>query len=165
MTPSTWILVCDASRARLFHGKRGKQRAAGLEQLQELEHADSRARGRDLTADAPGRKPVGPVPARSGNHGGAHGRPGAAPDTDPKEVEAQKFARELSALLEKGLHDHAYERLILVAPPQFLGTMRDTVSTQVSKHIATTLDKDFTTLALHDVTQRLEEAFPDLAAR
>ena len=162
MTPSTWILVCDASRALLFHNK---DRGKGLEQVQALDHPDSRAHVRDLMADAQGRKPVGPVPARSGNgSSGAHGRPGAAPDTDPKEVEAQKFARELAALLEKGLNAHAYERLFLVAPPHFLGTMRDTMSTQVSKHLEATVDKDLTHMTVPEITRRLEESFPEARA-
>ena len=162
MTPSTWILVCDASRALLFHNK---DRGKGLEHLQALEHPDSRAHVRDLMADAQGRKPVGPVPARAGNGpSGAYGRPGAAPDTDPKEVEAQKFARELADMLEKGLNAHAYERLILVAPPQFLGTMKDTVSHQVSKHLEATVHKDLTNMTLPEITRRLEESFPDARA-
>jgi protein required for attachment to host cells len=155
---NTWILVCDASRARLF---REKPQGKGLEQVTELEHGESRLHVRDLMSDANGRKPVGPVPARSATgQGGAYGRPGAAPDTDPKEVEAQKFARELADMLEKGLNDHAYEHLVVVAPPHFLGTIRGTVSAQVKKHLETTIDKDLTNLDLPELTRRLESSLP-----
>lgn len=153
MTRNTWILVCDASRARLF---REAPKHKGLELIQELDHAESRAHVRDLMADANGRKPVGPVPARSTNgQGGAYGRPGAEPDTDAKEVEAQKFARELSSVLERGLFDHAYDRLVLVAPPHFLGTLRQTVSTQVQKRLEITIDKDLTQIPPKDLESRL----------
>ena len=152
-TRNTWILVCDASRARLF---REVSKKKGLELLQEMDHAESRAHVRDLTSDANGRKPVGPVPARSGNGHGAYGRPGAEPDTDPKEVEAQKFARELAAVLERGLLDHAYERLVVVAPPHFLGTLRRTVTHQVEKKLEVTIDKDLTGIPLRDLTERLD---------
>jgi protein required for attachment to host cells len=149
----TWVLVCDASRARLFQAA---SRGEKLTLLDEMEHAESRAHGRDLTTDAPGRKPVGPTPARGGGSNGAYGRPGAEPDTDPKEVEAQKFARELAERLAKGLNDHAYERLIMTAPPHFLGLMRASVSTQVEKHVGATLDKDFTHLDAAEIARRLE---------
>lgn len=86
---------------------------------------------------------MGPVPARSGNGHGAYGRPGAEPDTDPKEVEHEN-SRELSAVLERGLLDHAYEHLVVVAPPQLLGTLRRTVTHQVEKKLEVTIDKDLT---------------------
>src|SRR5437773_2128773 len=122
MTQRTWILTCNASRARLLLEK---QHGRDYSLVGSYEHADSRAHVRDLMADAQGRKPVGPVPAaKAASPGGGYGRPGAEPDTDPKEVEAQKFAHELAAMLEKGRSDHVYERLIVVAPPHFLGLMR-----------------------------------------
>lgn len=153
--PTTWILVSDASRARLL---RAGPQQDGLVQLDAFEHPDSRAHVRDLVSDAQGRKPVGPVPASPahGPTGVAHGRPGAEPDTDPKEVEAQKFARELAEVLEKGLVDRAYDRLFLIAAPHFLGLLRRAVSTQVEKQIAVTLDKDLTRADLGELAERLE---------
>lgn len=160
---TTWILVCDASRARLL---RADDQRKGLVQLEALEHPESRARARDLMADAQGRKPVGPVPASAGHgghggglggQGGAYGRPGAEPDTDPKEVEAQKFARELADVIEKGFDDHAYDRLFLIAPPHFLGLLRGAVSTRVQRQIQLTIDKDLTHEDLDQLGQRLEE--------
>ncbi len=58
-------------------------------------------------------------------------------------------------MLEKGLLEHQYEQLMLVAPPHFLGTLKGTVSTQVSKHIEATLDKDYTSLPLADLEERI----------
>lgn len=154
MTHNTWILLCNSSKARLLQEKpKGK----GLLQMEAFDHVESRAHVRDLMADANGRKPVGPPPANMvQGQGGAYGRPGAEPDTDPKEVEAQKFARQLAERLEKGLNEHAYDSLIIVATPHFLGTLRNTLSTQVEKHVKTTVDKDFTSLELHELEERLE---------
>src|SRR4051812_46621165 len=156
MTRSTWVLVCDASRARLLQEQ---PRGSALSLVGTFEHAESRARGRDLMADAPGRKPVGPVPAaRVPGQGSAHGRPGAAPDTDPKDVEAEKFAHELAEVLERGRSDHAYEELVIAAPPHFLGTLRSVMSSQVAKHIEATLDKDLTGLELPELVKRLHSS-------
>ena len=100
-------------------------------------------------ADANGRKPAGlPMGMRSGSSA----RPGAAPDTDPKWVEAQKFARELAARLKGGLQEHAYDSLVVVAPPQFLGLLRHAISEQVKGRLVLWLDKDLT----HHPVDRIE---------
>lgn len=159
----TWILAGDASRARLFQAEVRRGKPVRLTQVEAFEHPESRARVRDLMADAHGRKPVGPVPASvAGGQQGAHGRPGAEPETDPKEVEAQKFARELAAVLERGARDQAYEHLYLVAAPHFLGLLRAAIDPQVDKFVALTLDKDLTRADLAEIRERFE---PELTRR
>lgn len=153
MKHNAWILVSDASRAVLLRTK--EKDKPGFNVVGRFDHPDSRAHARDLTTDTSGRKPVGPPPAaRVGSHG-ASGRPGAEPETAAKEVEAQRFARELADVLERGLAAHEYEELMLVAPPHFLGVLKGSVSEQVSKHIHSTVDKDYTSLELSDLEERL----------
>jgi protein required for attachment to host cells len=152
----TWILVCDASRAHLFEEAKPGGRWSPVAAF---EHPESRARVTDLVADVQGRKPVGGP--RAGIHtppGGFHGRPGAEPDTDPREAEAMKFARELAAVLDKGLDDHAYDALVLAAPPHFLGLLKETLGDQVGKHVVETLDKDLATLEPREIEARLRAA-------
>lgn len=160
-TKASWILMCDASRAHLYREEPNRR---GFTLLESLEHSKSRARVRDLMADAQGRKPngnpggVGHGGPPGGTSGGTYlGRPGAAPDTDPKEVEAQKFARELAERLEKGLNAHQYDGLVLIAPPQFLGLLKATVSQHVGKHIEATIDKDLSGLDGPRREERLRE--------
>ena len=146
---TTWVLVCDASRGRLFRdGGDGR-----LVEIARYDHPDARAHVRDLVSDEQGRKPVGgPVSGRPA----AVGRPGVEPETDPKWVEAEKFARELASALERGLYDHAYDGVVLVAPPQFLGLLRDTVGDQVKKRVEATIGKDFTGVDQpREIAQRL----------
>lgn len=155
----TWILICDASRAHLY---REEPNGKGFTSLESFEHGESRARTRELMADANGRKPNGNPGGNSGGNyqgiGGVYmGRPGAAPDTDAKSVEHLKFARELADRLEKGLNEHEYEGLVLIAPPHFLGLLKREVSTQVSKHIEETIDKDLSWLDAPRLEERLRE--------
>lgn len=154
---TTWCLVCDASRAHLF---RVGPPAGPFELLSSHDHPGSRAKVGDLVSDAQGRKPVGGSrgDGAGSRPGGFHGRPGAEPDTDPKEVEAQHFARDLAALLDKGLADHAYEALVLVAPPHFLGLIKATLSDQVAKRVEATIDKDFAALAPREIERRVRHA-------
>lgn len=146
-----WIVISDASRARIFEAD---EHGVSLHLVDSCEHPQSRARVRDLMADANGRKPAGTPPG----HRGSAARPGSAPDTDPKWVEAQKFARELAARLDSGLQRHAYDHLVVAAPPQFLGLLRHTLSDQVKARLELWLDKDLT----HHPLQAIES---DVAAQ
>jgi len=152
---TTWCLVCDASRAHLF---RTKPPGHPYELIASFDHPEGRARVVDLVADTNGRKPVGGtrgVGVIGARPGGFHGRPGVAPDTDPKDVEAQKFARDLAATLERGLDAHAYEALVLVAPPRFLGLVKATVSGQVAKRLEETIDKDLAAMEPREIEKRV----------
>lgn len=155
-----WVLVSDASRAMLF-----VERMPGgtLDLVEQLEHPDSRARARDLMADASGRKPVGP--SMGGHYGGRSvslgaGRVGAAPDTDPKEVEGEKFAREISAVLEDRRLQHAFDELVLVAPPHFLGLLKGALTAQVQKLVEGTVSKDLSMLDAREIEAHLRERSP-----
>lgn len=146
---TTWILVADASRARLF----ATTEEDTYEEIQGFEHPDSRARVRELMADANGRKPGGQAVT---THPAGIGRPGAAPDTNAKEVEHLKFAGELCDVLKQGLNEHSYDSLILVAPPHFLGLLRDKLDPQVEKHLEGHVDKDYLALDPRELQQRVE---------
>ena len=155
---TTWILVGDASRARLFEGR---EPGEGYSLVTTLLHPESRAHVADLVTDVNGRKPVGVtrgVGVVRGWQGGIQGRPGVERDTDPKEVEAQKFARELSALLTKALDERRYDALVLVAPPHFLGTLKDALGDPVRKRLEGTLGKDLAPFEPREIERRLRAA-------
>jgi protein required for attachment to host cells len=76
--------------------------------------------------------------------------------TQPHEVESARFAHEIAALLNRGLTDSAYERLILIAPPHFLGLLRVAISDDVAKRVELDLDKDYTAFDARELAERLE---------
>jgi protein required for attachment to host cells len=147
-------LICNASRAHLF---REGPRAGRFERVASFEHPEGRSHVVDLVADAQGRKPVGGSRgAGAGSRpGGFHGRPGAESDTAPKEVEAQKFARELAAALEKERHANPDELLGLVAPPHFLGLVRAALGERRARRIEVSIDKDLAALTPREIERRL----------
>jgi protein required for attachment to host cells len=139
----TWIVLADAASARLFQ-------AAALRGdwtlVAELQHPQSRARDSDLVTDRPGR-----VKQSKGY------RSAMEPPTSPKKVEMKKFARQLAKALEDGLGKNAYERIILVAPPGFLGLLRGELSDRVRSRIAALVEKDYLHLDQRQARERLEE--------
>lgn len=142
----TWVLVADAARARLFQYDGF---GAPIRLLKEWMHPDSRARNQDLVTDRPGRVMQSRPTAEHGS------RSSMEPDLSPKRVEHERFARELQSELDQGIGKNAYGRLILVANPEFLGTLRHVASPQVVKHTVASLDKDFTMLGIVELEQRL----------
>jgi protein required for attachment to host cells len=145
MRNSTWILIADASRARLF-STAGKQQPWSL--VREFSHPESAAKVSDIMADKAGR-----VQQRvaSGT------RSGMEAPTSPKETEARRFAHELATELQRSHGRNSYARLVLVAPPQFLGLLRAELSAPVMKCVVSTVDKDLTQVNDRELPQRLRD--------
>ena len=127
----TWVLVADGQRARIVeNGGPGK----GLRPVtpEPLVHPDPPSR--DLGTDRPGR--VGE------SVGGA--RHAIEPRTDPHRDEKRRFAHELADRLDRAAGEGAFARLILVAPPQMLGDLRDVLTARTRALVAAEIDKDLT---------------------
>ncbi len=138
----TWVLVGDGSRARLF--RVGPRR--DWELIRELEHPETRAKARDIYTDRQG---VGQLHRRG--HGG-----GALLHPPLHEIESERFAHSIAKVLEGGLADNAYERVVLVAPPHFLGLLRATIAPNVAKRVELTVDKDYTALKPDELAERVQ---------
>lgn len=139
----TWIVVCDASRARFF-----MTRGPGEEwvKFEELEHPASRVKSIGLASDRPGRQLQSQ---------GVHKKAAMEPRTTPHDVEEMRFAHSIAQTLDLAHAHDAFERLILVAPPAFLGRLRRELSPRVHKSIWATLDKDYTHLGEDELHERI----------
>jgi protein required for attachment to host cells len=150
----TWLLVCDASSARLF-SSRGRQ--APLNLLREFDHPAGHATNHELTTDKPGR-----VQQSAGPNKGSSSA--MEPHTSPKTVEQRHFAHDLADALHKGLGEGAYQHLVLVAPPHFLGLLRAVLDQQVEKQVRMSMDKDYTQLDVRELGERLAPVWQPIAA-
>lgn len=139
----TWIVVCDASRARFFMTRGNTEEWVKFE---EFEHPASRLHASELVTDRPGRV------MQSQGH---DKRAGYQPRTDPKDVEEIRFAHYIANWLDGAHAQNAFERLVIVAPPAFLGQLRQEMGDRLKKSIYATLDKDYTHLDEHELTERV----------
>lgn len=144
----TCVLVADASRARLYLRN---DSASKIKLVEEFEHPESRAKVIDLMADKPGRT------SASGPQ--SHARSSQEYRTDPKQVEAQKFARELSRRLSALFVAHVFEDVVVAAPPKFLGLLRSALGTH-HDHVSTCVvawhEKDYTAVTdINELSTRL----------
>jgi protein required for attachment to host cells len=142
MTTTTWILVANASAAILYCNLGP---AKGLTRVKTMEHAASREKGVDLVTDRPGH-------AQSrGNGRGAY-----VPAKTPKEIEAERFALEIARELDQGRTSNAYQRLILVASPHFMGLLNQHLDPQVRQRVSDSIEKDYTKLTEKELASHLE---------
>lgn len=139
---TTWILVADGTRARIL---RNDGPGRGVHPI-----TDDLLQGRNL----PGREIMADRPGRTFDSVGA-GRHAKEPRSDPREVEKRRFARRLAAMLDARLKRGRFDRLVLVAPPQELGRLRDELSPAVRKRVSAELNKDLTATALQDIPEHL----------
>lgn len=139
---TTWVLIADGSKARLVRQEPAGD-GGGLTPLREFDGVNRP--GRDLTSDRPGR-----TFDRAGER-----RHAMQPPTDPKRHEKRRFAHELAGFLDAAAKRGEYDHLILVAPPQALGDLRDELPKAVSDRLAGELAKDLTNLPVHDLPVHL----------
>lgn len=141
----TCVVVADGARARfLLNEGPGK----GLKHTPLFE---------DLHQELPpNREIVTDKPGRSADPGGAT-RHGFAPKKDWHEFEKERFAHQVARLLDKGRSEGGYDRLILVAPPKTLGSLREELPKQTREMVSAELDKDLTHLDLKALESHLGE--------
>jgi protein required for attachment to host cells len=60
-------------------------------------------------------------------------------------------------LLDEKRKNRAFERLIIVAPPQFLGDLRAAMPQQLQASVAEEVGKDLSKLPLHELQDHLRE--------
>ena len=140
---TTWILIADGARGRLFMN-RGPGK--GIEAVDESLVADHRAT-HDLVEDRLGRTYES---AGASRHAIAphHGH-------DPHRELKRDFAVRLAKMLDQRCREHAYDRLVLVAPPTALGDLRSALSEPVRSLVRAELDKDLTKVPVAELPGHL----------
>lgn len=146
---STWVLVADSTRARLFEVAPANK---ALSELACYTNPDGRAPGRKAATDRLPRvnESVGSV------------RHAIEPHTSLREKSTDHFAHALGETLERGRLEHSYDRLVLVAPDRFLGALRGNFSKDLSDCVVGEIRLNLTALPLHELHSRLPG---DLLAR
>ena len=127
--PATWVLVADSARARIFSWSDFQ---GPLVEERDLANPEGRRRDRDLSADRPG------VTYSSGGHHSAH----RMQSSTVADTAVDTFARTLADELKSGLDGRRCERLVLVAPPEFLGRVRSHLDRRTEKAVAESLASD-----------------------
>lgn len=143
----TWIVVANNTQARFFTAE---TESSPFTEIAALTHQEGRLHDREITADLPGR------------HKGEVGAGGHAFEqaTDPKQHEAELFARQVVDYLETGHNEGKFSQLLLVAEPSFLGLLRNHLSEPLKKLVIYELDKNIATETAAEIRVHLPDYLP-----
>ncbi len=145
--PDTWVIVADASRARMFKTKRHN---ASLDEFKTLLNPEGRLSNTELVSDTKG---------RIYDSMGA-GRHAAEPRTDPKKQKMVEFARTLAAELKQARVNGAFKQLILVAAPAYLGELRKHLDADTARLVSLELAKDYSQMEAAAIREQLPKTLP-----
>lgn len=140
---TTYIVVADAARARIF-----TRDALTLEERESLVHAEGRLHEGDLITDH--RSDVQESMSSTSRSSGK--------ENVASKHENELFAKEVANRLYNARVDNSMEKLIMVAPPKFLGLLREKLDGPTQKLVIHSLSKDLTKASLEDI----QEAVSDL---
>ena len=139
----TWILTTDSNTCRLYNYS---EKPELLTLVKEIKHPENKLRDTDLTSDKPGHYKAS---------GGAHGA--FSQQSDPKEIKIEDFSREISKALDHGRNTHAYEKLIVIAPPHMNGLLLQHMNKHVRDLITHNIKKDMPHLTNRELLDFLHQ--------
>jgi protein required for attachment to host cells len=139
-----WIVVANGFQAQLY--ERAKPRDP-LQPLASFVHPESRLKSGELNEDQLGRRraAVGKNPASY------------SPQTDPKEKEQERFARQIADYLDQGTREDRHGGLLLFASPQMLGTIREMLDSKTSQRVQHSAAIDLTAWSGRELETRIAQ--------
>lgn len=143
MTMTTYIVVADAARARIF-----TRDALNLVEKESLIHAEGRLHEGDLITDRRGAD----VHESMSTTSRSSGEEGAA-----SRHENELFAKEVAQRLYTARVENSMEKLIMVAPPKFLGLLREKLDNPTHKLVIHTLSKDLSKAPMTDIQNAVSD--------
>jgi protein required for attachment to host cells len=145
------IVVADQSEADFYELERRDMPPLFV---QRLEDADAHLHDRDLKSDRPGR--VFDHAAAAGSRRGAVAHHSTGGERNPRKVEAQRFARRIADALDEERRQGRYDRLVVMAPPTFLGLLRQEMPVAVHSMLTAEIGKDL----VHEPAEMLTGYLP-----
>jgi protein required for attachment to host cells len=140
---TTWILTANRSSASLFESDwPGKS----MRRIQDIPHPQGRIQNSDVDTDKPGRSFTSFGKSRHA----------MSTEQEPTEHIAQQFALDLAELLNKGRAAHAYDKLVLMAEPKFLGILRAALDANTAALVIQTVNKELPDVKEEDLAKYLK---------
>jgi protein required for attachment to host cells len=137
-----WVIVADGEKA-LFLRNKGDNKFPNLGVVQEMEQENPATR--EQGTDKPGRQ-------------SNEGPRSAVEETDWHRLGKERFAAEIAERLYKLAHRGAFDELVLIAPPQVLGEMRQKLHKEVSEKVQAEIPKTLTRHTISDIESLLQPA-------
>jgi len=141
--PYTWVVVADNAQAKFFRVVKFPK----LEEISYQEHPESRLHNQDLISSRPGH----------GSQRKGYGGYSYQPETEPRQLEAAKFAADVAEFLSIAHTNKQFNRLYVIAAPAFLGLLRQHIPQEVQKAIVAEAAKELTSSDIAAIEHQLTE--------
>ncbi len=137
---ATWFVVADRSQAQLFEVE-GTKLKPKLKPLETIEHPEARR------AEA----------RRNGASSSSGMRDLLAEANGPQEEQDRKFIRQLLDRLTQAQHHKQFDRLVIAAPADFVGRLRELAARSLSKSVVREIIGDYTNDTVHALQERARQ--------
>ncbi len=141
---TTWLLVADSVRGRVFQAD---SPSGPITEIITLAHPEGRLHEQALTSDLPG---------RTFDRGG-QGRHVMEDRISAKEQDNIRFAMRIADYLDTMRSEGKFARLIIVAPPEFLGILSAKLSDATQKLLSMRVDKNLAQKTAKEIRNHLPE--------
>lgn len=142
---STWFVLADGQHARIYERVAPGAKLAPV-QGGEFVAEDASDFTREHGTDKPGR-------AFDTGSGARHAM---EPHSDPHVRSKENFARRIAEILDAAVAGKRCERLVLVAPPRTLGTLRESLAPATLERVVATAGKDLIKTPIADLPAHLD---------
>jgi protein required for attachment to host cells len=143
---TTWLVVADGRRARIFAVTPG---ATTLSELHDLIGDDRRTS--EIGTDRPG---------RAQESAGTGVRHAMEPRVDWHRQAKQQFARDVASVVNEAGLKGGYDRLVVVAPAEALGDLRKLLDRHALDKLRHEVEKDLTYFTPHELIGQLSDCLP-----
>jgi protein required for attachment to host cells len=140
----TWLLIADGSRAKVFESVGARN---ALHEIDDMARAIDLPKSGEILADKPGR-------ALDSVGAGRHAKENA---TDPHRHLKRDFASKVVGELRRAMLANRFDRLILVAPPAFLGDLREELPKDLEDKVVDEITSDLTNTPAQQLQTRLKD--------
>jgi protein required for attachment to host cells len=136
---TTWIVVADSTRVRIFEKAAPKMQ---LREIEDLVNPSGHAEDKELETDERGRF-YGRGEREQGHT--------AEPAVSAVEHENEKFSRTITHYLDKAHNEHRYDSLCLIAAPKFLGHLRSNLGKSTKATVIEEMSKDISAFSIKEI--------------
>lgn len=140
-----WILVADGQKARFLASERRNEDPAPALPDMVVPNPPTREQGTER-------------PGRIHESVGAR-RSAYEPPTDMHRQAKRDFAKAVAEALLVKTRENAFDKLIVVAPPETLGDLRAALAPEVKAHLIGERAKDYTALTAREIKEQLSSDF------
>lgn len=137
-------MIADGGSCRIFRSDENLDRFALVHALENEERPDPDALG-----------PRGSTRAAPGGARSAYDR-----HTDPHDMARRRFADRVADVVSEAFGTRRYERLVLAAPPKFLGDLRASLPRRVTDDVVATIGRDFAHVPAHELPEAVRRHLP-----